>query len=129
MKTLRKRQPPESLETLMDDLQRFNEPAKDPSVTGPFNMVEKLSLHPSSQKMVDYASESDSEEEMPTAEHTVRQEDDSDAESIDSDEDDPLRCNLVIGCTFFSYIFNNLFFTDMQEFIHQKRLSCLPEIN
>lgn len=91
MKTLRKRQPPESLETLMDDLQRFNEPGKDPSVTGSFNLVEKLSLHSGSQKMIDYASESDSEEEMPTAEHTVRQEDDSDAESIDSDEDDPLR--------------------------------------
>ena len=95
MKTLRKRQPPESLETLMDDLQRFNEPGKDPSVTGSFNLVEKLSLHSGSQKMIDYASESDSEEEMPTAEHTVRQEDDSDAESIDSDEDDPLRCALL----------------------------------
>lgn len=74
----------------MDDLQRFSEPG--PSVTGSFNLVEKLSLHPGSQKMIDYASESDSEEEIPTAEHTVRQEDDSDAESIDSDEDDPLRC-------------------------------------
>jgi hypothetical protein len=36
--------------------------------------------------------ESDSEDELPTAEQTIRQEDDSDAESIDSDQDDPLRC-------------------------------------
>jgi KAT8 regulatory NSL complex subunit 2 len=91
MKTLRKRQPPESLETLIDDLQHYSEAGNDEKATGTLSLIEKLSLNASTQKLQDYASESDSEDELPTAEQTVRQEDDSDAESIDSDQDDPLR--------------------------------------
>ena len=93
MKTLRKRQPPESLETLIDELQHYNQEAKPDHqmVTSAVKLVEKLSLNPTSHKLIDYASESDSEHEIPIPENTMRQEDDSDAESVDSDEDDPLR--------------------------------------
>lgn len=77
----------------MDDLQHYTEEPKPDQQATPsaIKLVEKLSLNPTTHRMVDYASESDSEQELPTAEQTVRQEDDSDAESIDSDEDDPLR--------------------------------------
>jgi len=84
MKSLRKRQPPESIQTLIDELQHY-QPGK-----GDESTVDK-SYGPTNHKLHDYASESDSEDEIPTAEQTVRQEDDSDAESIDSDQDDPLR--------------------------------------
>jgi len=84
IKSLRKRQPPESIQTLIDELQHY-QPGKDdePAADKPYG--------PTNHKLHDYASESDSEAEIPTAEQTVRQEDDSDAESIDSDQDDPLR--------------------------------------
>ena len=93
MKTLRKRQPPESLETLIDELQHYNEDVKSdqPAASNAPKILEKMSLSSGTHKLVDYASESDSEHELPTAEQTMRQEDDSDAESVDSDEDDPLR--------------------------------------
>lgn len=91
MKTLRKRQPPESLETLIDDLQHYSEVGNEEKANGALSLIEKLSQSATNPKLQDYASESDSEAEMPTAEHTLRQEDDSDAESIDSDPDEPLR--------------------------------------
>jgi len=90
MKSLRKRQPPESLQTLIDELQHYQPVGKDDEPAS-LNLVEKMTYSTSNQKLHDYASDSDSEGDVPTAEQTVRQEDDSDAESIDSDQDDPLR--------------------------------------
>ena len=90
MKSLRKRQPPESLETFIDELQHYDA-EKDNISASALNLVEKLSLSSSTQKLLDYASDSDSECDLPTVEETARQEDDSDGESIDSDQDDPLR--------------------------------------
>jgi KAT8 regulatory NSL complex subunit 2 len=85
MKSLRKRQPPESLEMLMDELQHYkgNDQASGSN-------LEKIMTN-STQKLLDYASDTDSEGDIPTAEQVTRQEDDSDADSIDSDQDDPLR--------------------------------------
>ena len=121
MKTLRKRQPPESLETLIDDLQHYSEAGNEEKATGTLNLIEKLSLNASTQKLQDYASESDSEDELPTAEQTMRQEDDSDAESIDSDQDDPLRYwNFV---TFSGQILNILMLGTLVS-LHLKKLSC-----
>ena len=121
MKTLRKRQPPESLETLIDDLQHYSEAGNEEKATGTLNLIEKLSLNASTQKLQDYASESDSEDELPTAEQTMRQEDDSDAESIDSDQDDPLRYwNFVI----FSSQILNILMLGMLVSLHLKKLSC-----
>lgn len=111
MKTLRKRQPPESLETLIDELQHYNQEAKPDHqmVTSAVKLVEKLSLNPTSHKLIDYASESDSEHEIPIPENTMRQEDDSDAESVDSDEDDPLRYEYLHIIKFLFHFNMNLF--------------------
>ena len=88
MKSLRKRQPPECLESLVEfhhyDVGKDDQP-------GTSINLERLAINSASQKLLDYASETDSEEEVPTVEQTMRQEDDSDAESVDSDQDDPLR--------------------------------------
>ncbi len=93
MKSLRKRQPAESLETLLDELQQRG--VELPPPTGPAGADAKQQQpqqHQQQQpKLLDYASESDSDSYVPNCQQTHWRRDDSDAESVDSDQDDPLR--------------------------------------
>jgi len=87
-RALRKRKPAESLESLLSDLKHYNEDNnKTPAEkgTGKDKKLGNIS------KVLDYASDSESDSEQPMIDQTWRNDVDSDADSLDSDLEDPLR--------------------------------------
>lgn len=83
----RKKRPPETAETLLEDLASSNASASES------NAESKMTRHADSiaSKVLEYASSSDSDMEVPSVDQAWRRDNDSDAESIDSDLEDPLK--------------------------------------
>ncbi|KAK7495640.1 hypothetical protein BaRGS_00013087 [Batillaria attramentaria] len=86
-RTSRKKRPRETAETLLEDLASSNSSVADVSSES------KVMRHMDSiaSKTLEYASSSDSDMEAPSVDQAWRRDNDSDAESIDSDQEDPLK--------------------------------------
>ncbi|XP_059173586.1 KAT8 regulatory NSL complex subunit 2-like isoform X2 [Physella acuta] len=85
----RKRRPKESTETLLDELTTVNSGTTDVHTNE--NRRSKAHSDSIASKALEYASSSDSEAEALLVEKTWRDPGDSDAESIDSDQEDMLK--------------------------------------
>ncbi|GFR79327.1 KAT8 regulatory NSL complex subunit 2-like [Elysia marginata] len=95
----RKRRPGETGETLLEELVALTSATSGSGALGGLSYNEhrrsKMLTDSVASRALEYASSSDSESEMgPTVEHTWRDDGDSDAESIDSDQEDLLNVKL-----------------------------------
>lgn len=84
----RKQRPKETAETLLEELATSCATASDAS-----NDTKRLRrlVDSIASKALEYASSSDSDTEVPSVEQAWRRDNDSDAESIDSEQEDPLK--------------------------------------
>ncbi|XP_071101313.1 KAT8 regulatory NSL complex subunit 2-like [Haliotis cracherodii] len=88
----RKKKPRETSESLLEELAHHHGPAAtvvEPAVPDP--RKSRLPSDSLANKVLDYASSSDSETESPLVDQAWRGDGDSDAESIDSEQEDPLK--------------------------------------
>jgi KAT8 regulatory NSL complex subunit 2 len=88
-RALRKRRPAESLESLLDQLIQSGEENKKPQSDHKSESKDKKPC--SISKVLDCASDSESDCEQPMIDQMWRTDVDSDADSLDSDVEDPLR--------------------------------------
>ncbi|CAI9735376.1 Hypothetical predicted protein [Octopus vulgaris] len=85
-RSTRKCKPKETPETLLEELDHYGSPECESDVRKYRNNNESLA-----SRIIDYASSSDSDVEPPLVDQAWRGEGESDAESIDSEQDDPLK--------------------------------------
>ncbi|GAB1609345.1 KAT8 regulatory NSL complex subunit 2-like [Argonauta hians] len=85
-RSTRKCKPKETPETLLEELDHYGSPECESDVRKYRNNNESLA-----SRIIDYASSSDSDIEPPLVDQAWRGEGESDAESIDSEQDDPLK--------------------------------------
>ncbi|KAL5010262.1 hypothetical protein ScPMuIL_012567 [Solemya velum] len=83
----RKRRPPETAESLLEELDHYR-PGSSVETT---HSKLRRSLDSVASRVLDYASSSDSDTESPLVDQAWRGDVESDAESIDSEQEDPLK--------------------------------------
>ncbi|XP_014677149.1 PREDICTED: KAT8 regulatory NSL complex subunit 2-like [Priapulus caudatus] len=93
-RALRKKRPAETPDSLMAELVRYDATRglEEPGTSaGELSGKKHESAQSAASRILDYASESESEQETVLVDQTWRGDGDSDAESIDSEQEDPLK--------------------------------------